>query len=91
MNWKLKFLTLIILALPAFTGYPVASYEAEILPGITFGWVIYFLVVNFFILIITGKQFFPNVVTIACKPRPRQSTSPPKWNSPSASTRPSSK
>lgn len=65
MNWKLKFLTLIILAVPAFTGYPVASFEAEILPGITFGWVIYFLVVNFFILIITGKQFFPNVVTIA--------------------------
>ena len=65
MNWKLKFLTLMIIGVPAFTGYPVASYETEILPGITYGWVIYFLVVNLFILIITGKQFFPNVVTIA--------------------------
>jgi hypothetical protein len=65
MNWKLKFLTLMIIGVPAFTGYPVASYETEILRGITYGWVIYFLVVNLFILVITGKQFFPNVVTIA--------------------------
>jgi hypothetical protein len=65
MNWKLKFLILIIIAVPAFTGYPVASFEAQIFPGITYGWVIYFLVVNLFILIITGRQFFPNVVTIA--------------------------
>ncbi len=65
MNWKLKFLILVIIAVPAFTGYPVSSFEAEIFPGITYGWVIYFLVVNLFILIITGTQFFPNVVTIA--------------------------
>jgi hypothetical protein len=65
MNWKLKFLILIILSVPAFTGYPVASFEAEILPGITYGWVIYLLVVNLFIWIITGRQFFPNVVAIA--------------------------
>ena len=65
MNWKLKFLILIILSVPAFTGYPVVSFEAEILPGITYGWVIYLLVVNLFIWIITGRQFFPNVVTIA--------------------------
>jgi len=65
MNWKLKFLTLLIIAVPAFTGYPVASYETEILRGITYGWVVYFLVANLFILIITGRQFFPNVVMIA--------------------------
>ena len=65
MNWKLKFLILVIMAVPAFTGYPVSSFEAQIFPGITYGWVIYFLVVNLFILVITGRQFFPNVVTIA--------------------------
>jgi len=65
MNWKLKFFILIMIAVPTFTGYPVASFEAEILPGVTYGWVIYYLVVNLCILIITGKQFFPNVVTIA--------------------------
>jgi hypothetical protein len=65
MNWKLKFIILLIIAVPAFTGYPVASFEAQILPGITYGWVIYFLAVNLCILIITGRQFFPNAVTIA--------------------------
>jgi len=65
MNWKLKFLILMIIAVQAFTGYPVASYETEVLRGITYGWVVYFLVVNLFVLIITGRQFFPNVVTIA--------------------------
>ena len=54
-----------IIAVPAFTGYPVSSYETEILRGVTYGWVVYFLVVNLFVLIITGRQFFPNVVTIA--------------------------
>ena len=65
MNWKVKFLILVVIAVPAFTGYPVASLEAAIMPGITYGWVIYFLVVNLFIRIITGRQFYPNVVTIA--------------------------
>jgi hypothetical protein len=65
MSWKIKFFILMIIGVPAFTGYPVASFEAEIFSGITYGWVIYFLVVNLFILIITGRQFFPNVVTIA--------------------------
>ena len=65
MNWKLKFFILLIVAVPAFTGYPVTLFEAEIFPGITYGWVIYMLVVNLGILIITGRQFFPNVVTIA--------------------------
>jgi hypothetical protein len=65
MTWKIKFLILIIISVPAFTGYPVASYEAEVLPGIAYGWVVYFMVVNGFILVITGKQFFPNVMAVA--------------------------
>jgi len=65
MNWKLKLFFLMIIAVPAFTGYPVASFESEILAGITYGWVVYFLITNAFILVITGKQFFPNVIAIA--------------------------
>ena len=65
MNWKLKLFILIIISVPAFTGYPVASFESEILAGITYGWVVYFMVVNGFILIFTGQKFFPNVMAIA--------------------------
>jgi len=65
MTWKFKFFILMIAALPAFTGYPVASYKAEILPGIAYGWTVYFVVVNAIILMITGKRFFPNAIAIA--------------------------
>ena len=54
-----------MIGVPAFVGYPVASFEIEIFTGITYGWVIYFLVVNAVVLIITGKQFYPNVLSIA--------------------------
>jgi hypothetical protein len=53
------------MAVPSFAGYPVTLFEAEILDGIAYGWTIYFLVINFVILIITGKNFFPSVLTIA--------------------------
>jgi hypothetical protein len=65
MNWKAKFFVLLILAVPAFTGYPIASFDAEILSGITYGWVLYFLIVNTSIAAIIGRQFFPNAVAIA--------------------------
>lgn len=65
MSWKTKFLILIIVAVPAFIGYPVSSFESEILAGVASGWVVYFLVVNAIVFFITGKQFYPNVLTIA--------------------------
>ena len=65
MNWKLKLLVLMIISVPAFSGYPVASFEAEILTGVTYGWVVYFLLVNAFILILTGQHFLSNVLAIS--------------------------
>ena len=65
MNWKLKFFILTVTAIPAFAGYPVTSFDAEIFAGITYGWVTYFLIVNLAVLAITGRRFYPNVLTIA--------------------------
>ena len=65
MNWKLKFFVLAVTAIPAFAGYPVTTFETEIITGITYGWVAYFLIVNFVVLTITGRRFYPNVLTIA--------------------------
>jgi hypothetical protein len=65
MNWKIKFLILIIVAVPAFIGYPVSSFESEILSGVAYGWVVYFLVINAIVFFITGKKFYPNVLAIA--------------------------
>jgi hypothetical protein len=50
---------------PAFSGYPVTLFDAEILSGITYGWILYFLVANVFILLVTGKRFFANALSLA--------------------------
>ncbi len=65
MNWKLKFSLLIFISMPAFSGYPVSLVDVEIISGIAYGWVLYFLVVNSFILTITGKRFFVNALAVA--------------------------
>lgn len=65
MNWKLKLLLLAILSVPAFSGYPVTSFETEVISGLTDGWLFYFFVVNSFILILTGGRFFANAIAIA--------------------------
>ena len=65
MNWKLKFLFLVILAIPAFVGYPVTKFDAELLAGLSTGWIGYFLGVNGLILIIVGQAFWTNAVAIA--------------------------
>jgi hypothetical protein len=65
MNWKLKFFILAFMAVPSFVGYPVTLFESEIFPSITYAWVVYLVTVNLVILMTTGRQFFPNVLTIA--------------------------
>lgn len=65
MNWKLKFLILVFISVPAFSGYPVTLLDTELLTGITYGWILYFLFVNSFILAIAGKRFFVNALAVA--------------------------
>ena len=65
MNWKPKFIILVIVSVPAFSGYPVALFDTEILSGITYGWIVYFMVANVFILMLTGKRFYANALSLA--------------------------
>ncbi len=65
MNWKLRLAVLMIIGLPAFTGYPVVFFKAEVVAGITYGWAAYFLVANAVVLVVTGRKFFPNAIAIA--------------------------
>jgi hypothetical protein len=65
MNWKLKFCFILILSVPSFTGYPVNLVDSEVLSGITYGWILYFFVVNSSILILNGPRFFENIVAVA--------------------------
>lgn len=65
MNWKIKFIILIIIAIPAFTGYPISSFNSDIVLGITYGSVCYLIVVHAIILLVTGRQFYSNIIALA--------------------------
>ena len=56
---------LIIIAVPAFCGYPLVLFDAEIISGLTYAWTFYFFVVSVMILVICGKRFYANIVAVA--------------------------
>jgi hypothetical protein len=65
MNWKPRFLLLLAFSVPAFTGYPVQAVNRLIIPGITYGWAIYFITASAAILLLLGKRHFMDVMTVA--------------------------
>ena len=64
MNWKFKLCSYLILSVPAFSGYPLSILDAEILSGITIGWVSYLAVVYLAILALNGPFFLANILAI---------------------------
>lgn len=65
LNWKKRLLVLMIVAVPAFTGYPVSSWSGAILPGLSRGWTIYLLLVNVCVLLMTGPRTYANILSVA--------------------------
>ena len=65
MSWKPRFFLLAAVAVPAFTGYPVNALDGSILPGITWGWIGYFLTVHTLIRSVLGATHAANVVSVA--------------------------
>jgi len=65
MNWKIKFFLLMIIAVPAFVGYPVVIFDSEIISGLTYGWAAYFFLVNITIFVIHGGRFYANILAVA--------------------------
>ena len=54
-----------ILSVPAFTGYPVVSFDSEIISGLSYGWTAYFFLVNISIILIHGRRFYANILAAA--------------------------
>jgi len=65
MSWKTKLLLLLTLSIPAFSGYPINMSGAEILPGITYGWVLYFITTHCLILLIIGVRHYSNILSLS--------------------------
>jgi hypothetical protein len=64
MNWKTKLGCLLLLSIPAFSGYPLERLPGEVLSGLGTGWVVYWLAVNTAILLIGGWRFYANVLGV---------------------------
>ena len=65
ISWKIKFILLAIISVPAFIGYPVVLFDSELLSGLTYGWVVYFFLVHAIIPAINGTRFYANVLAVA--------------------------
>lgn len=65
IGWKIKFILLVTISVPAFIGYPVVLFDSEILQGLTYGWVVYFLFVHAMILAINARRFYANILAVA--------------------------
>lgn len=46
MNWRIRLTLFCILAIPAFTGYPLGYFQDALFTGLTWGWIVYALMVH---------------------------------------------
>ena len=65
ISWKIKFILLATVSIPAFIGYPVVMFDSQLLPGLTFGWVVYLGLVHVIIPTINGTRFYANILAVA--------------------------
>lgn len=63
--WRGKLALLLLAGVPAFTGYPLSSYPATILPGLSWAWIAYGLTVNMLVAICAGRKIYGAIAAVA--------------------------
>jgi hypothetical protein len=63
MNWKIKLSLLLMFAIPAFTGYPVNRFDANVVAGITYAWAAYFIATNVLVMGLCGRRRYARIIT----------------------------
>ncbi len=56
MNWRIRLILFCVLAIPAFTGYPLGYVQGDLLPGLATGWIIYAALVHTAVLSLLGPS-----------------------------------
>lgn len=64
-QWPHGFFVLLIAAVPAFYGRALDRIPGEIVPGIAWGLVVYFGVIHLLILLLLGRRWYANLLTVA--------------------------
>jgi hypothetical protein len=62
VKWQHRIGLLMVTAVPAFSGYPLAVAAGEILPGLTWGWGAYFAAVHLLLVLTTPKRLYGNIL-----------------------------
>jgi hypothetical protein len=62
VKWQRRVALLTLTAVPALSGYPLAAAPGEILPGLTWGWGVYFCGVHLLLLLATPKRLYGNIL-----------------------------
>jgi len=65
MNWRIKFLLLLVTAMPAFTGYPLNQMDTLIVAGITQAWAVYFAAAHLVVVGVCGRRIYARILTAA--------------------------
>jgi hypothetical protein len=64
MNWRHKLLLQLFLAIPAFSGYPLTQFDGEIVSGLSYAAVFYFIIVNASVRMLQGSRRYANIVAV---------------------------
>lgn len=56
MKWKIKLTVFCLLAIPAFSGYPLNQFNESIPPGIPLSWIAYLLIVHIAVMALLGNK-----------------------------------
>ena len=58
MNWRIKFALFCVLAIPAFTGFPLNHIAGNLMPGLSLGWIVYALLVHSAVFYLLGRPSY---------------------------------
>ncbi|MEJ2037738.1 MAG: hypothetical protein P8X55_02235 [Desulfosarcinaceae bacterium] len=65
LPWPYDLLLLAVLAVPAFSGYPLANLPAQIVAGVRWSWVFYFAAIHLAAGLVLGRRLYANIVALA--------------------------
>jgi hypothetical protein len=65
MRWKLRIAMLLILAVPAFSGFPLKQFDAVAVPGLTWSWVVYLFAVHLSVRLLMGMDQYGKITAVA--------------------------
>jgi hypothetical protein len=65
MQWKLKFFGLLVLAIPAFSGFPLSRWDGWVVPGVSWAWAAYCFVTHAALRTTLGWRIYTQIVAIS--------------------------